>query len=171
MDKIKKSSFSLGTQKKGISAVVATVLIILITVAAVTIIWAAVIPMIKNQISSGSACLDAVSQVSLVSDEGYTCKNANNISLQVSHGAKDFELADIQVLVSAGGDTTTFLLNNDTTTLDGSGMPGVNEEKVYIINSTGISGTIDKIEIAPVVAIGQTEETCDIAASAVLTDC
>lgn len=33
---------------KGISAVVATVLIILITVAAVTIIWAAIIPMIND---------------------------------------------------------------------------------------------------------------------------
>lgn len=33
--------------KKGISAIAATVLIILITVAAVTIIWAAIIPMIK----------------------------------------------------------------------------------------------------------------------------
>ena len=37
--------------KKGISAIVATVLIILITVAAVTIIWAAIIPMIDDQIN------------------------------------------------------------------------------------------------------------------------
>ena len=35
--------------KKGISAIVATVLIILITVAAVTIIWAAIIPMIPGK--------------------------------------------------------------------------------------------------------------------------
>ena len=59
--------------KKAISAVVATVLIILITVAAVTIIWAAIIPMINTQISGGTKCLDAVSQLQLVTDQGYTC--------------------------------------------------------------------------------------------------
>lgn len=37
--------------KKGLSAIVATVLIILITVAAVTIIWAAIIPMINNELA------------------------------------------------------------------------------------------------------------------------
>jgi len=37
--------------KKAISAVVATVLIILITVAAVTILWASIIPMITNKLS------------------------------------------------------------------------------------------------------------------------
>ena len=78
--------FSRGS-KKGISAIVATVLIILITVAAVTIIWAAIIPMINSQLDKGSVCLDAVSQVSLV-DAGYTCKNANNMILFTYIGMK-----------------------------------------------------------------------------------
>ena len=60
--------------KKGISAVVATVLIILITVAAVTIIWAAIIPMITSSIDEGTQCLDATSQVQIV-DRGFTCWN------------------------------------------------------------------------------------------------
>ena len=41
--------------KKGISAIVATVLIILITVAAVTIIWSAIIPMIQKQLNEQEA--------------------------------------------------------------------------------------------------------------------
>jgi FlaG/FlaF family flagellin (archaellin) len=59
--------------KRGISAVVATVLIILITVAAVTIIWAAIIPMIKQQTEASMVCQDAISQVSIESEGGYTC--------------------------------------------------------------------------------------------------
>lgn len=170
-----RSSFPRSTQKKGISAVVATVLIILITVAAVTIIWAAVIPMIKNQISGGTACLDAVSQVSIVTDGGYTCKNEENISLQISHGAKDFDLADVQVLISASGNTYTTYLSNDSVS-SSTDMPGMNEEKVYTLNISEISSelnsnNVDKIEIAPIVAIGNTEETCDVAAEAVLNDC
>ena len=81
------------SNKKGISAVVATVLIILITVAAVTIIWAAIIPMINGQLDRSIVCLDAVSQVQL-NDNGYTCKKSNgDVSIQISRGSKDFNLS------------------------------------------------------------------------------
>ena len=69
--------------KKGISAVVATVLIILITVAAVTIIWAAIIPMIKEQTVGGTTCLDAVSQVSIETAGGFTCFDDTNDEVEV----------------------------------------------------------------------------------------
>ena len=161
--------------KKGISAIVATVLIILITVAAVTIIWAAIIPMISNQLGKGTVCLDAVSQLSLV-DNGYTCKNGNNISIQVKQGAKNINLADIQVLVLAGGSTTSYSLINSTTTLsptnmDATKLPKPNEEKVYTIDTSGISGSIDKVEIAPVVTVGKTKDTCDISVTRILKAC
>ena len=167
--------------KKGISAIVATVLIILITVAAVTIIWAAIIPMISNQLESGTICLDAVSQIQLM-DAGYTCVSSDgkNVSIQVKHGAKAFVLADIQVLVSAGGTTTPFSLVNATevlvptdatTALLKGKLPGANQEKVYVINTSGITETIDKVQIAPVVEVGNTQEACDISATKVLTEC
>lgn len=152
--------------RRGISAVVATVLIILITVAAVTIIWAAVIPMINNQISSGTTCLDAVSQVNIVSDQGYTCYDSNNskVFIQISHGAKDFDLAGVQVLVSEGGDT-----NSSKVT---SGLPGVNEEKVVNVSYTNTTAAgPTSVRIAPIVSVGNTEETCDESASVTLSAC
>jgi flagellin-like protein len=162
--------------RKGISAVVATVLIILITVAAVTIIWAAIIPMIKNQISGGTTCLDAVSQVSLVTDAGYTCKNLTQastnftaVNLQVKHGPKDFTLAGIQVLVTSGGNTYAY-------DYEGA-MPGANEEKVINVTQAllGITNAsmvaAEKVEIAPIVAVGNTQEKCDVSASATLQTC
>jgi len=178
----KLSCFSRASRKKGISAIVATVLIILITVAAVTIIWAAIIPMISNQLESGTICLDAVSQIQLL-DAGYTCVDAtgDNISIQVKHGAKAFVLNDIQVLVSAAGTTTVYNLMNDTTTVFPTAtmtiamLPGSNEEKVFVIEMVGMSGPdkllIDKVQIAPVVKVGNTQETCDISATKVLTEC
>jgi flagellin-like protein len=54
--------------KKGISAIVATVLIILITVAAVTIIWASIIPMIQNQIIGSTECFDASASLVVKAD-------------------------------------------------------------------------------------------------------
>jgi flagellin-like protein len=168
--------------KKGISAIVATVLIILITVAAVTIIWAAIIPMINNQLDKGTVCLDAVSQLTLV-DAGYTCKNIGtgaamgNISIQLKHGAKDFALGDVQVLVSAGGDTQSKKLVADMG-IPATSLPGSNEEKVFLVltsgNFTGNAANaskIDKIEIAPIVKVGNTQETCDVSSSKVLLKC
>ena len=71
--------------KKGISAIVATVLIILITVAAVTIIWAAIIPMISNELGGATECFDASAALTVSSD--YSCYNATtgNVSIRVAN--------------------------------------------------------------------------------------
>jgi hypothetical protein len=166
----------INKNKKAISAVVATVLIILITVAAVTIIWAAVVPLINDKLKSGTVCLDAVSQIQLL-DEGYTCKasDGHNISIQVKHLNKMFDLTDIQVLVSAGGDTTVFRVENDTTTLVPTGtnipLPSANEEKVYVIDTHLIVGDISEVQIAPIVGVGGAEQFCDISSVKVLKNC
>ena len=146
--------------KRAVSAVVATVLIILITIAAVTILWAAVIPMIKEKISGGTLCLDAVSQVTLITDQGYTCISDGILKIQVGRGPKDFELADIQVLVSAGGDTISFLVADATS----GSLPDHNEERVLTFATTITD--IDKVEIAPIVKVGNTEKACEICATA-----
>jgi len=67
--------------KKGISAIVATVLIILITVAAVTIIWAAIIPMIQDQIGSSTECFDASAALSVTTDFSCVTYYADNTCL------------------------------------------------------------------------------------------
>jgi len=169
----KLSCFSRASRKKGISAIVATVLIILITVAAVTIIWAAIIPMINDQLVGGTTCLDAVSQVQLL-DAGYTCVNetGNYVSIQVKHGAKDFKLADIQVLVSAGGTTTSLsVIDNVTAVTDADDLPGPNEEKVYMVKIPTTLTDVDKVQIAPIVEVGNTQQACDISATKIITDC
>ena len=156
--------------KKGISAIVATVLIILITVAAVTIIWAAIIPMINNQLQSGTVCLDAVSQVSIL-DEGYTCwDNATKtLNVQIKRNAKDFELADVNVFVSLSGNSYSNF-TGDT--------PNPNEEKVYYLtfdNLDGVDADADTnpmtVEIAPVIDVGNTQESCEISSTRELTNC
>ena len=54
--------------KRGVSAVVATVLIILITVASVTIFWGAIIPMTKGNLDFSSL----EGKVSVLTSGGYT---------------------------------------------------------------------------------------------------
>ncbi len=149
--------------KKGISAVVATVLIILITVAAVTIIWAAIIPMVKTQLDRGTICLDAMSQVTL-ENKGYTCyeNSTGSVKFQVGHGASEIGLTGLQVLVSTGGNTVSTEV--DATSLE------PNTELVF--NTTFDNSTApDTVAIAPVVLVGNADATCDALAPVALKHC
>ncbi|MFH0808594.1 MAG: hypothetical protein V1888_03180 [archaeon] len=157
-------------KKKGISAIVATVLIILITVAAVTIIWAAIIPMIDKLENSG-VCLDAVSQLT-IENKGYTCRNGADISIQIGHGGVDFDLSDIQILISSEGNTESINLVGASYAVDD--LPGINEEKTFIIKDADMitpAGNISQIAIAPIVTIGNTAEICPALNPVVLRDC
>jgi flagellin-like protein len=158
--------------KRGISAIVATVLIILITVAAVTIIWAAIIPLVSNQLEKGSACLDATSQLSII-DQGYTCYggdgNANdNVSVQVKLGAGDIALAGIQVISS---DSSGNSISNDTISNTFGSFPGTNE--VSILNPVvgDLLGPVTTVSVAPMITLGNSVETCDISATLAITAC
>ena len=163
------------SNKRGISAVVATVLMILITIAAVTIIWAAIIPMINNQLDKGQACFDAISQVSLP-DQGYTCVSfdGKNVTLQIKRGSMDLDLVDAQVIFSSGGNSYSFALSNPATTIVPSGeitFPNINEGRVYVIDTSSITSEIETVEIAPVVQIGKSQEVCDVSSSRKLKIC
>ena len=151
--------------KRGVSTVVATVLIILITVAAVGIIWAAVMPMVRNSIDKGSACFDAGSDISLVSDAGYTCITADgNISIQVRKGpSSEFELVGVQVIVSDDSG------NSVSQIIEGDEMPGNNEEGV--IHYPELLPNAEKVKIAPIVTVGKTEETCEPSNEVILSAC
>ena len=161
-------------KKKGISAVVATVLIILITVAAVTIIWAAIIPMINEQLGKGTICLDAVSQLTL-ENKGYTCIDTatNQLKIQIGHGAADFPLADVQVLISEAGSTESISLIG-LAAYDESNLPKANEEKTFVIldtETTMSNANIQEVSIAPIVTVGGTTEACDALAPVVIKAC
>ena len=73
--------------KSGISAIVATVLVILITVAAVTLIWTGVIPLIKDEIDFEDPDL----RLTIVTAEGYTVYDAEKeiATVQVERGADE----------------------------------------------------------------------------------
>ena len=155
--------------KKGISAVVATVLIILITVAAVTIIWAAIIPMINDQLNRGTVCLDAMTALT-IENKGYTCYvdngagNPDDVSVQIAYGSKDIDLYGIQILVSdSSGNTVSWtedVANN---------LPDTNGEKV--LTYVNAVETPTAVKIAPIVNVGGQQETCDASASVAIIEC
>ena len=153
--------YDMKINNKGISAVVATVLIILITVAAVTIIWAAIIPLIQGQLDTTKSCLTAQTEITLESD--FTCRYGaptNVTQVQIKAGASSVSLSDVQVILYSGGNSnSTRLVRNGYTTL--GNLPSANSAKV--INITADNNTIafpTRIQIAPIVKEENTEQTC-----------
>jgi len=162
--------------KRGISAVVATVLIILITVAAVTIIWAAIIPLIQGQLDTTTSCLNAQTEITLESD--FTCINRssthvtgiptdkNFTNVQIKAGASSVSLYGVQVILYSGGDSKSILISNGSTKKN---MPSPNSAIVYQINLSEAKANgalnleaskMDRIQIAPIVKEENTEQTC-----------
>jgi len=164
------------TQKRAVSNLVATVLLILIAVAAIGIIWSAVMPMINKATQYGQACTNARMQIN--TESGYTCSNASGVVLvNIARGADDFVPSGIQLIVAGGGQSNVFeVVNNQATTdvvmLGGTTtlqIPGTNQEKTYVITS-GLTVT-SEVAVAPIVKIGNTKKTCDVSSRVALTAC
>jgi len=83
--------------RKAVSALIAAVLLLLITFSAVGVIWGGVLPMITSAMQSGQACLTA--RVSINSVAGFTCydENKKQINVMVNRGAEEFNLSGIQI--------------------------------------------------------------------------
>jgi flagellin-like protein len=159
--------------KKGISDIVATVLIILITVAAVAIVWAAIIPMIKDQLETGTLCMDAISQVQLESQG--TCLNQTAATtwvtnVQLQRGSKEFNLVGVQALISAKGNSNAYVIN---TNVAGTQLTA-NGKRIYQVALPAAwtdRMNADEIQIAPIILIGTTNKTCDVSSKMNLRKC
>jgi|GEM_PF-1310132 flagellin-like protein len=144
------SSSAGGFGKKGISAIVATVMIILITVAAVALVWSAILPMVKDNLEKGTACADASMALSLKSS-GYTCWDGANMDLQVSLDSTTVVLSGIEVaLITAGAGTNLDVV---------AGLPTSNEVKII---SVVAAAQPDSVSIAPMIEIGGKSVNCEM---------
>ena len=93
--------------KKGVSAIVATVLIIMITVAAIGIICAVIIPMILENLGVGNVCKDL--DVSIVTSQGYTCYVPENITLvQINKGGAPLQVSGLKFYLSTLGNSIKY---------------------------------------------------------------
>lgn len=130
-------------KKKGISAIVATVLIILITVAGVTIIWAAIVPMIQNKIEIANLN----GQVTVVGSDGYTFQDTgkNIVSVQLKRSADTEEMPYVNVVLSFGGNSVSTIVS----------APDPNQGVVYQIDASGFDQELDTVSVSPIFIVGK----------------
>jgi hypothetical protein len=183
--------------KKAISDIVSTVLIIMIAVAAVGIIGAIVVPMVRNSLQGGTACLAALSDVSIETQGTCITKDARGIctttgfeynasatednkkcynSTQYSQTDGNFIMvADISVQVRKGSDASVNLEKLVIQVMDDTGSsepreitdPSLSLGQIKVFNVGNVSNDAKSITLAPVVKIGNSAKQCDASTSQV----
>ncbi len=93
--------------KRGISTLIATVLIIGITISAFGIVYTFVMPLIKESIEANRLCGDV--KVMINTQKGYTCYNSSNgqVNLQVLRGPDNINISSLQFKISGQGNSNT----------------------------------------------------------------
>ncbi len=151
--------------KKGISGVLAAVVMIALVMVAGTIVWTVVNNMVKEKLEGSGSCINIFEKVSL--NLAYTCFDTQTTNVIFSISRKDIELDAIVVFITGGGSTKSFRFDEtgvDSNEIDGysedtdRSMPGKNEGKTYKFTGTAFPAIPDSIEIAPVIG----EKQCGV---------
>jgi len=160
--------------KKAVSEIVSTVLLILITIIAISIVSVFLIPMLKNKLNEGSGCFDVLNSLEIQS----ACYNdANEVEIGIM--SKSNKLAGVAVVISTSSSSKRFDIINNTANENIKSyngeynqallLPGENEFTTYIIKTSFTE--FSKVEIAPLVSTGQKTKTCEISDSLSLVEC
>ncbi len=150
--------------KKAVSAIIATVLLILLATVLVFIITGFVVPFVKNQLGE-SDCLETVGKLE-ISDTKYTCyKNVSKImNVQIHRG--DVDLDAIKIVVGGASSKTYTIKNNNVEAnvemynVNGSGnttlvLPEKNGEVTYTIKQ------VDSVEFVSVIPVIKGDKVCE----------
>lgn len=154
-------SSRLKKSKKGLSQVIATILLILLSVAAVAILAAAIIPFVRESLSGGKECFEAVGLLEIDTEKGYTCYDSGEkeVKVMIKKAAKDVELRGIKIAIFDGTTGKTHDIETD--------LPGKGEERTYTIDANELD-RIESVEIAPIMESGK---TCDATDKAEIEEC
>jgi hypothetical protein len=143
--------------KRGISAIVATVLIILITVAAITIVWSFVIPMISENL----VFAELEGRVDILTASGYTFYDAARevASVQVKRDSEEGSMSRVNVVFSFGGESISSSVV----------APEPGSTRVYNFDLSEY-GVPTEVSVVPIFLVGEMEKVGDATSSAVVVN-
>lgn len=159
---LKINAFKLS---RGISQVITSILLILISIVGVIIISGLVIPFVRDSLGESKECFEVIDQLTINTESGYTCYYNNTINKMIANvtikrGTGAAEINGFIIAISGGGSSKTFEIKNgtvkDVKMIDGSAdikIPGKGEEMTYSMNTS-----LDEVryaEIAPIMASGR----------------
>lgn len=159
--------------KKGISAIIATLLLVALTIVLVVIVWTVINGLVSQKINQSSACFGNFDPVTI--NDQYTCYNSSSHAVQFSLDVGSTNVDGVIVSISSSGTSSSISINstagqvpnlslyNGTTTVM---SPAKNSGITYLYNWTG-SDVPNSIQIAPIVSGQQ----CGASNAVPLDDC
>jgi hypothetical protein len=162
--------------KRGLSTVVASLMMILLTLVLVGILWGVLSNLMDNNLPEN--CVNTFDKVTI--NEEYTCYNrtGNYDELRFSINVGDISVNELLISISGNQQKKTVKVGNVGTSFinlrlaNGTynsliTIPQTNEGRTYVYNlsNSSFSGKPDKIEIAPIILgeqCGVSDTTTDI---------
>jgi len=149
--------------KKGLSQVIGTVLMVLITLALIAGLWGPIQSFMTKNIDKAEACTGNFEKIVLNNE--YTCYNSTSNETYVSIGMKDIDIDSLLIAVNYKDDSKLFRVENGSNTIDGVSnyfdrsatiqLPKKNSGKTYVVKGPGRPVIIN---IAPKIM----DEQCDV---------
>ncbi len=164
--------------KKALSTVVTTLILVGLSMIAVAVVWASTSGMIKRQINNSESCYGINEKVQL--NDINTCYDQpveGTYYIRFEVDTRDIELDELIVAISYGGELKSYRLNKTNQVIEGLerypnvagknlSVPGKNQG--YSYNASGFTAIPDSIEIIPVMS----KQQCAVAdALSDLTNC
>lgn len=153
--------------KKAVSGIVVTVIMIALVVAIGGVVWGVVNNLVTEQLEDTGSCFNIFEKVSI--NNKYTCWNSSTNEFLFSVNVGDIDLSKLVVTVSGEGKTKSYELTSESTEIEGISlfpnkepsvaMPGKNEGLTYIVNADVFESKPDSVVVYPVVGTKQ----CDAA--------
>jgi flagellin-like protein len=150
-------------EKKGLSTIVTTIIMIAIVIAAISIIWAVINGLINQKLGGTQACFGIFGKVTI--NPQYTCYNTTSGKFRFSISVEDIKIDSVLVSISGAGNTKSYKITDQNQTIsgltnypNGTGIivPGENSGLTYL--SSDFATTPDSISIAPIINGNQ----CDV---------
>jgi hypothetical protein len=179
---MKQTKNKLVKKKKALSTIVSTMVIILLSIVAITMVWVFVKNMIDDRIKENQSCFDVESSEKVTLNGYYTCFTHSDTlpdEVQFSISRGDIEIEAIVVSIMTGGSAESFTISNeipDVPTNDlkpyGSNnwadpevLPEKNAGLTYVKRVGQEISKVDWIRIAPIIngeQCGMTDQIYDV---------
>jgi hypothetical protein len=136
--------------KRAISAIVSTVLVLMLTFGILAFVGPKIITMVKDNLDGSTVCSQVATSVSIVKSDLYTCydNNTTTLKVQIRRDPSEINITGIKIFASKDG--------SDITPANVTSAPGSGETKVFTINMS----KPDKVAIMPIVMSGEQEREC-----------
>lgn len=148
-------------KKRGLSTIVTTLILILLTIALISIVWGVVHNIVTNNVNRAESCFNTFDKITLNNE--YTCYNVTSGDFLFSVNMKDIDVDAVIFSITSKGSSESYTLTNENQTIAGLlpylpslpgsttvRLPGENAGLTYV-SSDFKSGKPDSIEIAPII--------------------